>query len=77
MNTKIVVDIEATKIDLNHIYFDCPLGCKKSIHSIKKKEHLHYSNRNLDNRIEHRVGHCKRTENIIFKIHITDFTERI
>lgn len=76
MKTKITVDIEAKKIDMNHIFVECPF-CKKSVHSIKPKIHLHGSNHNIDNRIEHRVGHCNREESIIFKIHITDFTERV
>ena len=69
------LSIVANAIDTNHIYIVCPF-CKKSKHSTKQKTHLHGSDRNLENRIEIRSGHCNHF-NSVFNIHITDETERI
>ena len=75
MKTKITIETEAKEINNNYLLVECPL-CKKSIHSRKQKLHQHGSSGNIDNRIEHRKGHCLN-HNTYFIIHITDNTIRV
>jgi len=75
MRTKITIETGAIEINPNYFLVECPL-CKKSIHSKKQKLHQHGSDGNIDNRIEHRKGHCTK-HNTYFIIHITDDTIRV
>lgn len=75
MKTKITIETEALEINKNYFLVECPL-CKKSIHSKKQMLHRHGSAENIDNRIEHRKGHCTN-HNTYFIIHITDNTIRV
>ena len=74
MKTKITIETEAKEINRHYLLVECP-RCKKSNHSKFNKIHQHGSNNNLDNRIEHRGGHCVNY-NTHFIIHITDNTKR-
>ncbi len=71
------LNVEATKIDDIHMYFECP----RCVYRKKPVVHLHGSDGQYDNRVEHRCGHCVTSQIKNYKdkckgfnIHITDNT---
>ncbi len=75
----------ATKIDNKHIYFECPV-CKNTYNkngtprkNSQEKTHIHGSNGELHNRVEHRIHHHNHSYGSKWGdvyIRITDDTER-
>ena len=76
------VDVEAKTINDKTFTFECPFCWSKykkngdPYKTAKRVTHIHGSNGDKSNRVEHRFGHCvyKRTD---FNIHITDNTQRL
>lgn len=73
-----ILNVEATKIDEVHMYFQCP----RCVYRKKAVTHFHGSGGQYHNRVEHRCGHCcpqqvkHHEENRSgFNIHITDNTD--
>jgi hypothetical protein len=73
-----VLNVEATKIDDIHMYFECP----RCVYRKRPVIHFHGSSGQYHNRVEHRVGHCnpeqvKHYEDNQkgFYIHITENTD--
>ena len=75
------MNVEATVVNLTHIFFECP-RCKPCGRRRKQILHIHGSQGNLTNRIEHRSAHCSTLNRHKypadgieqFLIHITDNT---
>jgi hypothetical protein len=72
------LNVEATQIDNQHMYFKCP----RCVYRKKPVIHFHGSGGRYHNRVEHRVGHCvtSQVKNFEdnrkgFNIHVTDNTD--